>query len=114
MFFYELREGDDAIFSDLLLTREEEMDADEFFEVVQSIRHRIQDSYEEETLIEAIADVLEREYEFIPILDDRLSASVNVSKNEDDNYLADLDTENEDGPDYRGVFVDLPGDPRPH
>ena len=70
MFFYELREGDDDIFADVLLVREEEMDADSFFELVQEIRRRIQDSYEQETLIEAIAEELERDYEFIPITDD--------------------------------------------
>ena len=43
MFFYELREGDDDIFADLLLVREEEMDADSFFELVQAIRQRVQD-----------------------------------------------------------------------
>ena len=111
MFFYELREGDDDIFADVLLVREEEMDADSFFELVQEIRHRIQNSYEAETLIEAIAEELERDYEFIPISDERLSASVNVSKNEDDNYLASIDSDDdddEDGPDYRGLFVDFP------
>ena len=114
MYFYELREGDDDIFADLLLVREEEMDPDSFFELVQSIRQRIQDSFEQDTLIEAIAEELERDYEFIPISDDRLSASVNVSKVEDDNYLADLDTEDDDGPDYRGIFVDMPRDNRPN
>ena len=113
MFFYELREGDDDIFADLLLVREEEMDPDEFFELVQSIRLQVQDNFEQDTLIEAIAEELEREHGFIPISDDRLSASVNVSKIEDDNYLADLDDESE-GPDYRGIFVDFPGDTRPN
>jgi len=115
VFFYELREGDEDIFSDLLLAREEEMDADEFFELVQSIRGQVQDSFETDTLIEAIAEVLERDYEFIAISDDRLSASVNVSKNDDDNYLADIDSEDEEGDaDYRGIFLDLPRDTRPN
>jgi hypothetical protein len=114
VFFYELREGDDDIFADLLLVREEEVDPDEFFELVQSIRLRIQDTFEQDTLIEAIAEELERDHGFVAITDDRLSASVNVSKVEDDNYLADLDTEGDDTPDYRGIFVDLPGDTRPN
>ena len=109
MFFYELREGDNDIFADVLLLREEEMDADSFFELVQSIRLRVQDSFPQNTLIEAIAEELEREHEFIAISDERLSASVNVSKNDDDNYLAELDPddEDEDLPDYKGIFVDL-------
>jgi hypothetical protein len=111
VFFYELREGDDNIFADVLLVSEEEMDAESFFELVQSIRHRIQDSYEQDTLIEAIAEELERDHGFIPISDERLSASVNVSKMEDENYLASIDSDDEDdpdSPDYRGLFVDLP------
>ena len=118
MFFYELREGDDNIFADVLLVREEEMDADSFFELVQSIRRRIQDSFEQDTLIEAIAEELEHDYEFIPISDERLSASVNVSKQDDENYLASIDSDDDDdpdGPDYRGIFVDLPrGGTRPN
>lgn len=115
MFFYELREGDNDIFADVLLLREEEMDAESFFELVQSIRLRIQNSFVQNTLIEAIAEELERDHEFIAISDERLSASVNVSKIDDDNYLAELDPGDEDeesgepgsGADYRGIFVDL-------
>jgi hypothetical protein len=114
VYFYELREGDDDIFEEMLMVREEEMDADSFFELVQSIRRRVQDHFEEETLIEAIAFELERDYGFIPITDERLTASVNVSKQEDDNYLAALDEEDDDGPDYRGIFVDLPRDTLPN
>ncbi len=111
MFFYELREGDEDIFADVLLVREEEMDPDTFFELVQSIRHRVQDTFEQDTLIEAIAEELERDYEFITVSDDRLTASVNVSKNEEDNFLGNLDSEDEgDLPDYRAIFVDLPKD----
>ena len=118
MFFYELREGDDNIFADVLLVREEEMDADDFFELVQEIRLRIQDSFVQDTLIDAIAEELERDHAFIPISDDRLSASVNVSKVDDENYLASIDSDDDDdpdGPDYRGIFVDLPrGGSRPN
>jgi hypothetical protein len=106
VYFFELREGDDDIFSDVLLVREEEMDPDSFFELVQSIRHRVEDTFEQDTLIEAIAEELERDHGFIAVTDDRLSASVNVSKNDEDNYLASLDPDDE-GPDYRGIFLDL-------
>jgi hypothetical protein len=110
VFFYELREGDDDIFADVLLVREEEMDADEFYELVQEIRHRVQDNFTQDTLIEAIAEELEQDHAFIPISDDRLTASVNVSKVDDENYLASIDSDDDDGPDYRGIFVDLPRD----
>jgi hypothetical protein len=110
LFFYELREGDNDIYADVLLVSEEEMDADSFFELVQSIRISVQDHFEEDTLIEAIANALERDHGFIPISDERLTASVNVSKQEDDNYLASIDSDDDDSPDYRGIFVDIPQD----
>ena len=96
MHFYELHEGDNDVFADLLLAREDEMEADEFFELVQDIRRRVMANYEHDTLIEAIADELEREHEFVTVSDDRLTAAVNVSKFEDDNFLADLDAEAEE------------------
>ena len=40
VYFYELHEGDEDIFSDVLLARDDEMDAEEFFELVQSVRRR--------------------------------------------------------------------------
>src|SRR6185436_5797025 len=91
--FYELHEGDEDIFSDVLLVRDDEMDPDEFFELVQSIRRRVQESYEDDTLIEAIAVELERDHGFVFISDERLTAAVNVSTEEKENFLADLDAD---------------------
>ncbi len=96
MYFYELHEGDDDLFADLLLAREEEIPPDLFFEIVQDIRRRVQDTFEQDTLIEAIAEALEREHGFIFISDDRLTAAVNVSMDEEENFLADLSDEDED------------------
>ena len=106
MHFYELHEGDNEVFADLLLAREDEMDPEEFFDVVQSIRRRILDSFEQQTLVEAIADELERDYGFISITDDRLTAAVNVSRDEEENFLADLDAP-EDQVDYATILADL-------
>ena len=110
MHFYELHEGDNEVFADLLLAREDEMDPEEFFDVVQSIRRRILDSFEQQTLVEAIADELERDYGFISITDDRLTAAVNVSRDEEENFLADLDEPGE-SQDYASILADLQGDP---
>jgi len=106
MHFYELHEGDDDVFADLLLAREEEMEAEDFFDVVQNIRRRVLESFEHKTLVEAIADELERDYGFIAVTDDRLTAAVNVSRDEEENYLADLD-EPEEGVDYASILADL-------
>ena len=108
MHFYELHEGDNDVFADLLLAREEEMEPEEFFDIVQSIRRRVIDSYEHDTLIEAIAEELERDYGFITISDDRLTAAVNVSRDEDENFLADLDAPAESS-DYISILADLQG-----
>ena len=55
LYFYELHEGDEEIFTDLLLVHEEQFEPEDFFELVQAVRSQVQDSFEEDTLIEAIA-----------------------------------------------------------
>ena len=113
MFFYELHEGDEEVFSDVLLVHEEGYEPDEFFELVQSIRHQIQGSYEEDTLIEAIAAELERNHGFTFISDARIDAAVNVSVVEDDNFLIQTSDEIESDAsealraEYRGILVDM-------
>ena len=93
MFFYELHEGDNEVFSDVLVVSESEWEPDEFFELVQSIRRRIQDGYIHDTLSEAIAVELERDHGFIHVSDDRLVASVNVSTDDEQNFLAELEVD---------------------
>ena len=125
MFFYELHEGDDEVYSDVLLATETEIEPEEFFELVQSIRRRIQDTYDDDTLIEAIAVELERDHGFIYVSDDRLTAAVNVSVEESENFLAELEVDRDDqddedddededeskGSDFRSVIVDIDIDP---
>jgi hypothetical protein len=96
VFFYELHEGDDDVFSDVLVVSESEWEPQEFFDLVQRVRHDVQDTYEQDTLIEAIAVALERDYEFIYVSDDRLAAAVNVSAQDGDNFLADLEGDEDD------------------
>ncbi len=118
MFFYELHEGDDEVYSDVIVASESEWEPQEFFELVQRVRHDIHGAYEQDTLIEAIAAVLERDYEFIFVSDDRLTAAVNVSTQEADNFLADLggdqdedEEEREDfASDYRTILADFDPD----
>ena len=123
MFFYELHEGDDEVYSDVLVVSESEWEPQEFFDLVQRVRHDVQDTYEHDTLIEAIASVLERDYGFIFVSDDRLAAAVNVSAVEGDNFLAELDTDDDDDDedrdevrgdaDYRSILADFePGGDR--
>jgi hypothetical protein len=93
LFFYELHEGDDEVYSDVLVVSESEWEPDEFFELVQTIRRRIQDQYHHDTLSEAIAIELERDHGFIHVSDDRLAAAVNVSVVEEENFLSELEVE---------------------
>jgi hypothetical protein len=110
VFFYELHEGDDDAYSDVILAREEAMEPEDFFEVVQGIRRRILLTYEADTLIEAIAAELERDHGFVFVSDDRIAAAVNVSSEEDENFLIaaddELDANGLASADYRAVFVE--------
>lgn len=99
MFFYELHEGDDEVYSDVLVVSESEWEPQEFFDLVQRIRRDVQDRFTDDTLIEAIAAALERDHGFIYVADDRLMAAVNVSVVEEDNFIVDLQAEYDDGDD---------------
>jgi len=110
LFFYELHEGDDEVYSDVLVVSESEWEPQEFFDLVQRVRHEVQDGYEHDTLIEAVAAVLERDYGFIFVNDERLTAAVNVSTQDADNFIAEFDEDDEDDDDDDGEDDD--GEPR--
>jgi len=109
VYFYELHEGDDELFSDVLLATDELWAAEDFFDVVQAVRRRVQESHEVDTLIEAIAIELEREYGFVFVSDERLQAAVNVSPVDEENFLVDVDDAG-DETDYRAVFAEYAGE----
>jgi hypothetical protein len=129
VFFYELHEGDDEVYSDVLVVSESEWEPDEFFELVQQIRRRIQDTFAHDTLSEAIAVELERDHGFIHVNDDALVAAVNVSTVEEDNFLAEVsveladaeeddddddDDEEDERADFQSILVDFDPSSRPH
>lgn len=93
MFFYELHEGDNDVFTDVVVVSESEWEPDEFFELVQSIRRRIQDSFIQESLSEAIAIELERDHGFVHVSDDRLVAAVNISTDDAENFLVSTEVD---------------------
>jgi len=98
VFFYELHEGDEEVYSDVLVVSESEWEPQEFFDLVQRIRNDLHE-YSEDTLIEAIAAVLERDHGFVFVSDERLVAAVNVSTEDAGNFLADLDAGYDDDDD---------------
>ena len=128
MYYYELHEGDEDLMADVILACEEQVSPDEFFDLVQEARRTVQDSFEEDSLIEAIAAELERSHGFVHVSDDRLVAAVFVSAREEDNILVtprdedpyeaedeeDLDEDLDDLPDYRTIIADLDAGPRPN
>lgn len=109
MYYYELHEGDQDLFGDALLAHEVEFLPEDFFELVQQVRRRVQETFEEDTLVEAIAAELEREHGFTHISDARLTAAVHVSEQDDDNYLGELEPAGEDETDgrFRSIYFEV-------
>jgi hypothetical protein len=137
VYFYELQEGDDDVFGDLLLAHDELFEPDEFLEMVQAVRRRVQGGFQHDTLIEAVAEGLELDYGFTALTDEQLTASVHVSAAEAENVLMPTGSrlpepewgeDDEDGderedaddraasldpddlPDYKVILADLEGD----
>jgi hypothetical protein len=110
LYFYELHEGDEEIFMDLLLVHDELIEPEDFFELVQVVREKVKDTFEEDSLIEAIAGELEREHGFTFVSDDRLAASVHVSPVEEENRLISADDQFVETPEYRSMLADFDPD----
>jgi len=87
MHFYEVHEGDEEVGAAVLLAHEDRMDPFDFFELVKRARSLVLDSYEEESLAEAIANELQRSCGFTHVTDQMLVASVNVDETEESTYL---------------------------
>jgi hypothetical protein len=103
LYFYELHESDDELFNDALLAHAEDFSEDEFFDLVMETRAKVLNSFEEDTLVAAVARELERSHDFVYIDNRHLRAAVNVSVVEDDNVLAEIDErDDEDDEDDEG------------
>jgi hypothetical protein len=87
MHFYEIHEGDEDVGAAVLLAHDERMEPFEFLEVVKKARALVLDSYEEDSLAEAIANELQRSGGFTHVTDNLLVASVNVDEKEENTYL---------------------------
>jgi hypothetical protein len=87
MHFYEIHEGDEEVGTAVLLAHESRIEPMDFFELVKRARTLLLDSYEEDTLTEAIANELQRSAGFTHVTDDLLVASVNVDETEAQTYL---------------------------
>ena len=99
MFFYEIHEGDDELGTAVLVGHDRRFEPQDFFQLVKKVRAQVLDSFEEDTLSEAIAAELQRSHGFVYVTDNLLVASVNVDENEENTFLV---TEGEAG---RTIFV---------
>ena len=119
MYFYELHEADDDLFSDALLVHEVEYDEEQFLELVLEAREAVLQTFEEDSLVEAVAEELQRRHGFLYIDDSRLAAAVNVSVTEGETAAAEIPVGGADGRtpfeegDYRTMLIEAdPEDPR--
>ncbi len=111
MYFYELHEADDELFTEALLGHESEYDEQEFLELVLEARGEVMAKFEEDSLIEAIANELARRHGFVHIDDRQLRAAVRVSANEGETELTSIAelgaTETEADDEFRTLLVDI-------
>jgi hypothetical protein len=87
--------------SDALLVSEQEHSPDAFAALVDQARQAVKDTFEDDTLVEAVARELERSHGFTYIGDEKLTASMSVGMDADDTYLVDQSDE------FRSMIVEL-------
>jgi hypothetical protein len=110
IYFYELHEGDEDVFFDILLAHDAEYDEQEFLELVLDARKAVVDSFREDTLTEAVAHELERRHGFMPIEDRLIRAAVNVSSEEGETRTTEIEESPRSETDYRSILVDVEPD----
>jgi hypothetical protein len=101
LFFYELHEGATDLLTDALLVSERDHTPAQFASMVNAARTAVLDTFEEDTLVEAIARELERSHGFTYIGDEKLRASMSVGMADEDNYLVEQSDE------YRSIVAEL-------
>lgn len=99
--FYELHEGASDLLTNALLVSERAHSGEEFAALVRAARDAVIDTFEEDTLVEAVARELERSHGFTYIGDEKLAASMSVGASDDDTFLVETSGE------YRSIVVEL-------
>jgi hypothetical protein len=113
VYFYELHESDDELYSEVLLAHDVEFDESQFLEMVLEARAAVIGSFEEDTLTQAIANDLQRRYDFVHIDDTRLTVSIRVSSEEGETAATTVEErgraydDDDEDTDYRSLLVDL-------
>jgi hypothetical protein len=101
LYFYELHEGATDLMTDALLLSERDHTPVQFEAMVQAARAAVLDTFEEETLVEAIARELERSHGFTYIGDEKLRGSMSVGMEDEDNYLVEQSDE------FRSIVAEM-------
>ena len=101
LYFYELHEGATDLMTDALLVSERDHTPAEYEAMVEAARRAVLETYEEDTLVEAVARELERSHGFTYIGDEKLSASMAVGTADEDTYLVDQSDE------FRSMIVEM-------
>jgi len=101
LFFYELQEGPTDLMTDALLVSERDHTPAQFAETVQAARRAVVETYEEDTIVEAVARELERSHGFTYISDEKLRASMSVGVEEADTFLVEI------VPEFRSLVAEL-------
>lgn len=99
--FYELHEGATDLLTDALLVSDRDHTPQQFAAMVNTARRAIIDTFEEETLVEAIARELERTHGFTYIGDEKLRASMSVGMEDADTYLVEQTDE------FRSIVAEM-------
>ena len=89
LFYYELHEGATDLMTDALLVSDRDHTPEQFEAIVQTARTAVIDTFEEDTLVEAIARELERSHGFTYIGDEKLRGSMSVGMGDEDNYIVE-------------------------
>ncbi|MDQ2853652.1 MAG: hypothetical protein M3R32_02195 [Chloroflexota bacterium] len=93
LFFYELHEGASDLLTDAVLVSEQEYSPEAFEAFVVAARAAVIDTFEEDTLVEAIARELERTRDFTYASDEKLTASMSVGVADGETYPVETSTE---------------------
>ena len=101
LYFYELHEGATDLMTDALLVSDRDHTPAQFAEMVQAARRAVLETYEEDTLVEAVARELERAHGFTYIGDEKLRTSMSVGVEEEDTYVVEQSDE------FRSIVVEM-------
>ena len=105
LFFYELHEGATDLLTDAILVSERDHTPAQFEAMVNAARSAVIETFEEDTLVEAVARELERSHGFTYVGDEKLRASMAVGVEDEDNFLVEQSDE------FRSIVAELERSP---